>query len=129
MVSVFLLWLDSMKVWKVLERERVVERRFWLGRGSNLWGVVLVSIYRERRNGKKWEEWGLHGKWGLRKKKIITCWVQKANERNTEMKQCGLIYADGYSFILLEGVNCGKRGTGSTTRLLTSTVGLTFVFG
>ena len=52
MVSVFLLWLDSMKVWKVLERERVVERRFWLGRGSNLWGVVLVSIYREKRNGR-----------------------------------------------------------------------------
>ena len=34
------------------ERQRVVERRFWLVRGSNLWGVVLVSIYGERRNGR-----------------------------------------------------------------------------
>ena len=52
MVSVFLLLLDSMKVFeRERERERVVERRFWLVRGSNLWRVVLVSIYRE----KKWE--------------------------------------------------------------------------
>ena len=61
MVSVFLLLLDSMKVLKVLERERDgwgererdVERRFWFVRGSNLCGVVLVSIYSQVE--KKWE--------------------------------------------------------------------------
>ena len=37
------------------------------------------------------------------------------------------IYANGYSFLFLEGVNCEEQGNGSTTRLLTSIVGLTFL--
>ena len=62
MVSVFLLLLllDSMKVFErerelllldSMKRERQRVEIFVSG-GSNLWGVVLVSIYRERRNGR-----------------------------------------------------------------------------
>ena len=56
---------------------------YWLVRGSNLWGVVLVSIYRERRNGRvRWEigRVGSTRKVEAKKEKVITCWVQKANE-------------------------------------------------
>ena len=135
-VPVFLLLWDSMKVFeRERERQRVVERRFWLVRGSNLWVVVLVSIYRERRNGRvRWVigRVGPTRKVGAKKEKTYNVLDTKSKwKKYWDEAVYGLIYADGYSFLFLGGrlgVNCEEQVNGSTARLFTSTVGLSFVF-